>query len=308
VVAWKEWWEGHKGGRIVIAPYEGVADPSLQCLARKVDWGFSGAILTIAERGDDQARSVLEKFPSPTNWGTPSIPGYLFLGLAKLGDQGKLREVHDEWEHGSDFTDAIEKLEFIGGRESVDLFIARFDLLAGRLVSAKKQRDECVAGLVQRQNLQPGAAADKYIADSWCQQNYNHTVDSVQQQRAELLGALARMVKDPGEEITWGAYCTTPGTCLHANITRQFAELAYWFPSLSYAEGAGGLAYNDGNPSPPPVTNTVTTFDFSLYAPAYNVLADRYGIPTHSYLEEQPYSVVSPAWTQIKKSLCPTCN
>lgn len=197
LLAWQEWWEAHKGERIAIAPYESVEDPYLRCLARRVDWGFSEAILAIAERGDDQAKAVLEKFPTPVNMGIPSIPGYLFLALAKLEDQEKLREIHDEWDHGSDFTDAIEKLEYIGGRQSVELFVARFDLLAERLESAAKRREQCVAGLVERQKLKPGPAADKYIKDSWCQQNYDHDVNAVQQQRADLLGSLARMVKDP---------------------------------------------------------------------------------------------------------------
>jgi hypothetical protein len=96
IQAWKDWWNEHKGTRISIAPYEGVSDPYLRCLARKVDWGFEGAILAIADRGGDDAKSVLEKFPNSSNWGIPSIPGNLSEALAKLGDREKWQEILDE--------------------------------------------------------------------------------------------------------------------------------------------------------------------------------------------------------------------
>jgi len=102
---------------------------------------------------------------------------------------------------------------------------------------------------------------------------------------------------DAGQEMTWAQYCSIPSPCAHSNITRQWAELAYWFPSISYAEGAGGLAYNGGTTAP--ATQTVTSVDFSAYSP----LASGLGAATHSYLSMQPYSVVFSAWTQIRTSL-----
>jgi hypothetical protein len=53
------WWEKHKNGPISIPPYESVSDPYFRCLARKVDWGFEEALLAIADRGGDKAKSVL---------------------------------------------------------------------------------------------------------------------------------------------------------------------------------------------------------------------------------------------------------
>jgi len=143
-----------------------------------------------------------------------------------------------------------------------------------------------------------------YSSVNSCYSVINLTTGQIDDANHQFWAALRNT--DPGQEATWGAYCTTPGTCAHANITRQFAELSYWFPSISNAEGAGGLPYNHDNPPPPPVTNTVTTFDFSPYSPKSGTAPP--STQTHSYMGEQPYSIVSPAWKQIKKSLCPTCN
>jgi len=197
ILAWKEWWDAHRGERIAVAPYESVSDPYLRCLAREVDWGFAGAILAIADRGGDEAKSVLERFPNSTNHGLPTIPGLLCEARAKLGDKEKWKDILQEWERGSDFTDAIEKLEYIGGKEPVGLFIARCDLLARRVEAATKEREQCVQGLVERQELKPGKSATKYIQESWCQQNYDVDMKSIQLQQKELLDALVRMVKDP---------------------------------------------------------------------------------------------------------------
>jgi hypothetical protein len=65
--AFHAWWEKHKNAPIAVPPYESVSDPYLRCLARKadwgLDWGFYGALLAISDRGGDEAKSVLEKFP-----------------------------------------------------------------------------------------------------------------------------------------------------------------------------------------------------------------------------------------------------
>ncbi len=74
--AFHAWWETHKNTSIAVPPYESVSDPYLWCLARKVDWGFDEALSAIADRGGDEAKSVLEKFPDSR---TKS------LALAKLG-------------------------------------------------------------------------------------------------------------------------------------------------------------------------------------------------------------------------------
>jgi hypothetical protein len=120
----------------------------------------------------------------------------------------------------------------------------------------------------------------------------------------------------PQNEAAWvgGNTICLQGNCAHANITRQFQELSYWFPSISYAEGAGGvsLAVFPVATASAPVTNSVATIDFSSYSPQYNVFGnDPKGGGTHSYMRLQPYSIVSPAWTKIRNSWCPqfpTCN
>ena len=88
--------------------------------------------------------------------------------------------------------------------------------------------------------------------------------------------------------------CTTIGTCAHANIVRQWAELAYWFPFRTHAVGAGALM---GVP--------VTNIDLTLYAPPPqgNVFQQLGNTPAHSYLEDSKYSLEFTAWQQIASSL-----
>jgi hypothetical protein len=197
IPAWAEWWEGHRNSPISTAPYEVVSDSRLRCLARKVDWGFSEAILEIADFDGEGAKELLGKFPNSQNWGIPSIPGYVCLALARLGDHEKWQLILNEWEHGSDFTDAVEKLEYIGGKDSVELLIERFPLLDARGEAVKKRRDECVKSLLERYRPRPTENVQKYIQNSWCSQNYEHDTSSIELERAELLKSLGKMVKNP---------------------------------------------------------------------------------------------------------------
>jgi len=91
---------------------------------------------------------------------------------------------------------------------------------------------------------------------------------------------------DGNQEKLWGdPACTVASACLHANIVRQWAELAYWFPSLSDAAGTHAI-------------NPVTSIDFTPYDPSLAKPAT-----THSYLKISPYSDVYPAWQLVKAAL-----
>ena len=112
---------------------------------------------------------------------------------------------------------------------------------------------------------------------------------------------------DAGEEAAFDcgsggcspSSCTS-AACAHSNITRQWAELSYWFPSISGAEGLGFSR------------NAVATIDFSAYAPGEvswaDIIGGDDGSANHSYLTLQPYSVENGAWKQIRTALCGRCD
>ncbi len=106
---------------------------------------------------------------------------------------------------------------------------------------------------------------------------------------------------DGGQESLWAAPCTSLANCQHSNIIRQWAELAYWFPSRSGAAGSGPLT-------------SMQSLDFTSYAPpippgcgAFPLSAICAGLgytdPTHSYLELSPYPMVFKAWQQVSSAL-----
>src|SRR6266851_2404811 len=51
IVQWKTWLAKHKGQAFSKPVSESVSDPYLQCLARKVEWGYPDAVLEIARVG-----------------------------------------------------------------------------------------------------------------------------------------------------------------------------------------------------------------------------------------------------------------
>ncbi|HEX4965048.1 MAG TPA: Ig-like domain-containing protein [Thermoanaerobaculia bacterium] len=89
---------------------------------------------------------------------------------------------------------------------------------------------------------------------------------------------------DGGQEILWDNACITPATCSHSNILRQWAELAYWFPSVS--KPVGSLAID-----------SLTNLNFSSYAPNIAI------VPSHSYMGFTDYTKVYGAWVEVRKAL-----
>jgi hypothetical protein len=187
--AWETWWQQHKGSRLSIAPYENVSDPYLRCVARKVDWGFYGAVLEIADVGGDEALSLVKKFPPDGNkyW----IP----LALAKLGDEQKRHQFLDEWSRSDGVLD-IERVEYLGGKEAAGILMTQFDRVDEFADLKAREREQCIAALIKKKRLKPGKKTDKYIQKSYCQQEYQGWPQVVQFDRARLMRALGSMVKN----------------------------------------------------------------------------------------------------------------
>jgi hypothetical protein len=141
---WRKWWDGHKGRPVSTAPYMTVRNPSLKCLARKVDWGFADSVLDIADRFGKAGLDVLRSFPTPIviqPWGT--IPGNLDAALARLGDREALNRIVEELQHGA-YLDAIRKLTYVGGADSAEALVNSLGVPTKDLENAQTYRDKCV--------------------------------------------------------------------------------------------------------------------------------------------------------------------
>lgn len=140
VAQWKAYLKKRKGQQLTFPAYAEVADPYLQCLARRVDWGYADALLAIAANGGDQALPILRKFTPPwkpemmgyivaaplnPNW--QIIQGDLQVALAQAGDAGALEQIVAELNGGTAY-ESVRKLEYIGGRRAVDALVKALDL------------------------------------------------------------------------------------------------------------------------------------------------------------------------------------
>ena len=128
---WVKWWDQNKGKPIVLSISGDFRDPYLQCLARKVEWGFPDAIFDMVRTRDPQVLPVLgllAKFGNPKrrpfNLATPQ--GRAQLGLAQLGDREELQTVEKELDLPG-FGSAIEELRQLGGPVAVSALINDLD-------------------------------------------------------------------------------------------------------------------------------------------------------------------------------------
>jgi hypothetical protein len=96
----------------------------------------------------------------------------------------------------------------------------------------------------------------------------------------------ARLSNTDGEQEAnlWNNPCGTASLCKHANIIRQWAELAYWFPATANAVGQHSVG-------------SMASYDFTPYDPISVPKA------THSFLKLAPYPSVWPAWQQVNGAL-----
>jgi hypothetical protein len=136
IVQWKDYLAKYAGQKLTFPVYPNVSDAYLQCLARRVEWGYPDAILAIAASGNNSAASVLRQFPSPTqnalmgfaecgpfsnrHWSL--IQGNVQVALAQLGDQEMFDGIVSEL-GGAFAYESVRKLEFLGGKSAVDALV-----------------------------------------------------------------------------------------------------------------------------------------------------------------------------------------
>ena len=129
---WILWWTRDKAKPIPLLVSGEFQDPYMQCLGRKVEWGFSMAILDLAGTGDQRVVPIVKKiaamgYPYKGYVGSkaPYIwlrHDYVELALAELGDAKQFDIVA---RHVSPYAYApgIVKLQIIGGRRAMEVLI-----------------------------------------------------------------------------------------------------------------------------------------------------------------------------------------
>jgi hypothetical protein len=206
VELWKDYLARHKDVQLTFPAYPNVSDPYLQCLARKVDWGYPDAILAIVAFGGDAALPILRQFPRPSagdpmgfgaaGYGTlfdrpglwTAVQGNTQVGLAQLGDREMFNQIVSEL-GGKYAYEAVRKLEFIGGKQAVDALIDSLDMT--EQVARKLQNLETP----QRAYLPIWRASaigvEGEIEQETCTPFSSHSYPGC------VMGVLALMVKDP---------------------------------------------------------------------------------------------------------------
>ncbi len=123
---WVKWWDQNKGKPVVLSISGRLRDPYLQCLARKVEWGFPDAIFDMARTRDPQVLPVLRLL---ARFGNPkrrpfnlALQGRAQLGLTQLGDPEELETINKELDLPG-FGSAIEELRQLGGPIAVAALI-----------------------------------------------------------------------------------------------------------------------------------------------------------------------------------------
>ncbi|HXY24651.1 MAG TPA: hypothetical protein VEI73_08370 [Candidatus Acidoferrum sp.] len=140
IAQWKAYLDKHKGRQMTFPAYEDVADPYLQCLARRVEWGYPDGILAIAAEGGPQTLPILKKFPRP--WKSEmlgyfntvpfnptwvAIQGNTQVALAQLGDEEMYQQIVAELNGNGNAYQAVRKLQYLGGKRAFEALIKALD-------------------------------------------------------------------------------------------------------------------------------------------------------------------------------------
>jgi hypothetical protein len=129
---WVDWWTRDKAKPITLSVSSNFQDSYMQCLGRKVEWGFSMALLDLAGTGDRRVVPIVKKiagmgYPYTGYVGTkaPYIwlrHDYVELALAELGDAKQFEFLAH---HVSPYAYApgMVQLQIVGGKKAVQALI-----------------------------------------------------------------------------------------------------------------------------------------------------------------------------------------
>jgi hypothetical protein len=180
---WIDWWTRDKAKAITLSVSSDFQDPYMQCLGRKVEWGFSMAILDLAATRDSRVAPIVKKIAGMgypyTGWAGSKAPyiwlrhDYVEIALAQLGDQHNFDIVARQASPYAPDT-GIVKLKIIGGVKAMDALVA---LIAQIIPPNRPYATPVMAGLsrmVQNPPLGPDApptAENLRKWQSWWAQN-----------------------------------------------------------------------------------------------------------------------------------------
>ena len=128
---WLTWWDQNRGKPITLRISGDFRDPYLQCLARKVEWGFPDAIFDMTHTRDPQVVPVLRivaRFGNPKRrpFVLTTLQGRAELGLAHFGDREELQIINKELDLPG-CASPIEELRQLGGSVAVAALINALD-------------------------------------------------------------------------------------------------------------------------------------------------------------------------------------
>jgi HEAT repeat protein len=125
---WVSWWKHGKLKPNPLSVSDDFQQPYLQCLCRKIEWGFPMAIIDLGATGDSRAVPIIQKlgsmgYPFEGYAGTraPYIwlrHDYVETALAAWGDAEAFATVEHELQTNA-FQTAILKLQVIGGKKAM---------------------------------------------------------------------------------------------------------------------------------------------------------------------------------------------
>ena len=192
VKVWADWWEESKRGSVLWAIQKhDFRDPRLQCLVRKVNWGFPDAIVDLATLAGQDAEPILAYLATVGDKSEPTarfdtVRGHAQTALAILGDEVQFNAIVRELDTLR-FKDATRKLAVVGGKRSVAVLIGGFDnpnFLRDRpdytgdkehIAGIMYDRDEAIARALVSLVLSPpdtsGAAESKEQWKQWWADN-----------------------------------------------------------------------------------------------------------------------------------------
>ena len=216
IAEWKAWLGKYEGQHLSKPVFEGVSNPYLQCLARRVEWSHPDAILDIATFGGAAAEGILKQFPAPRSGEVmgarelfpdvvrnedgvsdpdSEIQGNIQAALLRFGDQNTAGQVATELNSFAMYPgyfplQAIRKLRFAGGKTAVGVLIDGLGSSNRIGQDAQKNFDACVARIVQvNQPSKDRQEAAQKECTSW--------FGWADRRNSLILTALAEMVKDP---------------------------------------------------------------------------------------------------------------
>jgi hypothetical protein len=124
---WAAWWEKNKANPLAFFIGGDPRNPRVQCLVRKVEWGFPEAILDLGSAGDPQVIPVLRTLTQLGDQqsrasGIDTIRGRAQAALAKLGDEQEFKAIVNELESPWS-VDAVLKMQYIGDRKAAETML-----------------------------------------------------------------------------------------------------------------------------------------------------------------------------------------